>query len=314
MKTIKLNKGSINLPEKWEDLTEKQVPFVFRELMRLFAKEITPLDFQCNLLCEFTGYKAKKRTGFWYKFKRFFFELIYICLHGSKKYHAMLDLEQMQYENVQINLIALAKELNFAFKLDGLNIDCDYKFLYNPFRYLQFGVKIPIPTPYFNRNITIETNIKAREYADCFDLLTALSDNVDPVIQHHLMAKIFSILYGISIDEALKQAPEVLFGVQYWFSSIVLFFQKHPVYSILYSSENKEDDTANKIKLGQAETLLYLKKEGYHGIEDMNIVDFFNAQLKSLKDCISKALGAGMEIEKLSQETGISIYNLERLS
>ena len=280
MKTIQLNKGSINLPDCWEDLTEKQVLFVFRMLPSLFAGQITPFEFQLQLLAEFTGYKPKR------KFRKY-------------------DSETR--ENIQFNLIKLAEQLNFVFRLEDNKIIPIYDFKRNP-----FGSASPV---YFNRDVTIETNITAKQYSDCVDLLGAMHASDDVKVAEKCLVKLSAVLCDCTESEARKMPPEFLFGMMYWFTGVYHFFREHPIFGILYNgSENADSSADDKINLGMSEVILYLEKEGYAFVEDKNLIDFFNAQIKALKDSIGKAIGSGAKLEDIAARTGLSIYNIERLT
>ena len=61
------------------------------------------------------------------------------------------------------------------------------------------------------------------------------------------------------------------------------------------------------------EVCLYLQKEGYGLTDHMTINDYFDAQIKSLKDSISRATAEGAKIENIAQSTGLSLYQIEQL-
>jgi hypothetical protein len=46
----------------------------------------------------------------------------------------------------------------------------------------------------------------------------------------------------------------------------------------------------------------------------MNLNDYFDAQIKHLKDVIGKALGEGLSAFKIAQKTGIPLSTIEKLS
>ncbi len=282
MKIIQLNKGTLNLPDCWEDLTPKQTEFTFAQLIRLYNQELLPFQFQLALLVEFTGYKPSKKF-----FKR---------------------KAEEEKENINFNLIQLAQQISFAFTLEDHRIIPNNDFKRNPFHF------IDTEAPYFNRNITVETNITAKQLSDCLDLLTAYGSTEDADVKQHCLYKLFAVLYQYTMLYACSFPLEVAFGVLCWFTGIASFFQHHPVYSVLFNREKKSEDDTDKINLGMNEIILYLKKEGYSDAENMSVIDFFNAQLKSLKDSISHALGSGIKEDELSHQTGISISNIQRLS
>jgi hypothetical protein len=108
--------------------------------------------------------------------------------------------------------------------------------------------------------------------------------------------------------------PSVKFGIILWFTGIVKHYTEHPIYGLLFKSEKHPDESGNKIHLGMNEINLTLQKEGYGKPDNMNLNDYFDAQVKFLKDLINRALAEGVKPEKLSQKTGIPLSTINKLS
>jgi len=268
------------------DLSEKQKRLAFRLLLQLLAQKITPFDFQTTMLIKL-GYKPKRKD----ELGRHFF-------------------------------IIVAENLNLLFKIIGNEIIIDYDFSENPFPHLPdetFGQHIPT----FTRNFTIDTNITSRQFADCLDYLFEFTkittDTSSPEdmkqtseLRLHLLSKIAETLYKIDYDTAKKIPFEILFAIQMWFTGINIFFHRHPIYSVLF--RNNKDDDKEKITLGMSETLLHLQKEGYSNIEEMNVIDFFNAQIKSLKDNLNHAKAEGAKLEDIAKQTHLDFDTINKLT
>jgi hypothetical protein len=62
------------------------------------------------------------------------------------------------------------------------------------------------------------------------------------------------------------------------------------------------------------EIIIFLRKEGYGQADEMNLNDYFESQVKALKDSISKDIGSGAKIENIAQQTGMSIATIYKLS
>jgi len=308
MKVITLKRTTISLPDSWDDIRPDHIPAVFRNLMLLFSNEITPFQFRLNVLIVLTGYRPSLKRGFIFCTKRLFYLTFYRILKGKRRFMEMLAHEQEIEENIQFNLIQLAEQIKFAFTLDGNKIVPNYDFNHNP-------LSGWIDAPTFDRDVTVETNITARKFIDCVDLLNAYREAEDPKVQTFCLNKIMCVLYDLSMHRVKTYSPEIPFGVMYWFTSIVMFFREHPVYSVLYeSTKTGDDDDSSKINLGMSEILLYLEKEGYSFVEDKNVIEFYNAQVKALKDSINTALSSGVKIDELASQTGISAYTITRLT
>lgn len=300
MRTIQLNTKSVDLPDCWGDLTVNQKKYAFSLLIKLYAGDITPFEFKVRMFIKITGYKPKKKSYIGY-LKVFFVKLFY-SIERFDHYQAEQNLYR---ENIQDNLLHLIDMMDFAFDMDGETIVPNYLFPDNPF------LSISDTCPHFIRSYTVDTNITARQFSDCIDLLSEINGDIAQDVKYHLLCKMVSILYDITMEQAQRLPIEVLFGVSFWFTGVTKFFREHPRYSILFSSSNIGDN--RKISLGMSEVILYLKKEGYSDSSDMNLIDFFDAQVKALKDSISKAVSSGVKIENLVQSTGIDYNTLNRL-
>jgi hypothetical protein len=297
MKKIQLNsKRILALPENWDELLPDQVRFVFRNLIRLYGGEITPFEFQFDLLRELTGYRPRKQSGL--------LDVFRMIIWSQKHYFNYITERFEHQENIRFNLIRLSEQLNFIFKVEHNRIIPFYDFAHNP-----FGKHEPV---YFNRDVVVETNITARQFTDCVDLINGMNSTEDERVRRVCLQKVMAVLYGYDMEEVEKIPVEIPFGVMFWFTGIVKFFREHPVYSVLYDSAKKEDDYS-KINLGMGEVLMYLEKEGYRDPEDKNLIDFFNLQVKALKDSVNNALSQGAKIEDLVKKTGLSMNTINRL-
>ena len=300
MKTIKLNKGNLYLPSTWDELSPKQLVYAFTLLTQLFKGDIAPEDFQTRMLISITGYRPV-RKNIWYYLRK----LWLIAWNGSAWYEDYIKAIQHRNEMVNENLIRLSREIDFAFKVENNKIIPNYTFAENPFIFLSKTA------PRFSRNYTVETTLTARQYIEACDILSAIKEDVPNDIKQHLMSKAAEKLFGISYKKAKSLHPAILFGIAYWFTGIVQFFKRHPIYSVLFPEKEREDD--NPMSIGGIETLLFLRKEYGGGIDDMNLIDFFNAQVKSIKDSVHRAKAEGVKIDDIVKNTGLPLSVVSRL-
>ncbi|MDR0681760.1 MAG: hypothetical protein LBG15_07935 [Dysgonamonadaceae bacterium] len=300
MKTIQLHKGSIELPDNWEDLSYKEKIFTFGILSELFAGVLTPEVARLKMLIEYTGYKPSV------------VQLIREALSKSD-----------QREVIHFNLLKLSEQLHFAFSVEGNKIVPNYVFRTNPIPVLKLNRKI-YPGRRFELDITARTNITAREFADCFDLLSAQQHLTSDADRAECISQICAILYPKTEnykenmvsghDKQMRSVfPAAKFGIIFWFTGIARFYTGHPVYGLLFKNNKKEAGT-DKISLGMNEITLTLKKEGYGDPETMSVNDWFDSQVKYLKDMIHKSIAAGVKVTELSQKSGIPIDVIHKLS
>ena len=347
MKEIKLNKATIKLPGCWEDLTFKQKLFAFGVLIRVMTGDLKsqPHIGLLNLLIEFTGYRPS-RNYFSKRIIRIRFEIKTLCVYirnipflfryGKKEFREYVrlwkdlyrpdpDAEAKQREIINFNLLRLSEQFQFVFTIDDSEhrIIPGYDFKTNPFPYIKIGRK-KYYGKRFELDITAKTDITAREFVDCSDLLSAIDKMNSDEDRQECINQICAILYPSTRDytrnvvsrhnKAMRKVNQVIkFGIIYWFTGIYKFYTEHPVYSLLFKRNENQEENEEKVRLG-TEVILMLQREGYGLPDSMNLNDYFDAQIKHLKDVINKALGEGVSIGKLSQKTGISIDVINKLS
>ena len=301
MKTIQLNKSAIELPDCWEDLSYKEKIFTFGILSELFAGVITPEIARLKMLIEYTGYKPS---------------LVQLIREALKK-----DSEQR--EIIHFNLLKLSEELNFAFTVEENRIIPNHVFKKNPIAFIQIG-RYRYTGRRFEIDAICRTNITAREFSDCFDIFSSMQGAISDADRFMGINQICAILFpqyneyyrNLNCGHHWKMRevnPAIKFGVIYWFTGIVKYYTEHPVYSLLFKGEKNQEDSGGKIRLGMNEITLELQKEGYGTPDTMNLNDYFDAQIKYLKDRINRALADGVKRDEISQKTGIPPSTIQQL-
>lgn len=305
MKTIQLNKSTIELPNSWEDLSFKQLLSTFTVLIRLFSGELTPTQARIELLLLYTGYKP----------------------------NPWITKPEVR-ENINFNLLKLSEQITFAFSIEDPEIPPvggggavgtitpNYYFRTAPIPFIKLGLK-KYHSKRFLLDITAKTNITAKEFVDSYDLLRGINEIENKEQKEELVNQLCCILYpkhknhtenlvSGHIESMRKVNPVIKYIITYWFTGIVKFYTEHPTYSILFNRNKTTADTT-KISLGMNEVCLYLQRQGYGISDTMNLNDYFDAQVKSLKDTIGKALAEGAKIENIARETGLSFFQIEQL-
>jgi hypothetical protein len=287
-----LHDATLQLPDCWEDLTQQQAIATASVLTRLFNGEISPGRARLEMLVCYTGYRPSRKFD---------------------------DTESR--EAIRFNLLKLSERLTFAFAVEEQNIRPRFRFKRNPLPQIEVGGIVYLGK-IFNLDITAKTDITAREFVDAFDLFDAFRRAADPSLRAECLNQLCAILYPAHCDhrqnlvsgqhERMRQVPdESKMLILYRFTGILQYYTAHPVYAVLFSSTQKDD--GEKIRLGAKETALYLMREGYGDPDRMTLNDYFDAQVKALKDSVSHALAQGVKIEKLARETGLSFEIINKL-
>lgn len=337
MKTIKLNKGTLELPGAWDDLTFRQKIFAFARLKEVAEKKISPPMFRILMLQHLTGYKPSSGFFTWfamwiiYGLRLPFVYIYYLVKLGRGRTSAYLSVwkdyhrpERKDRDTINYNLYRLSEQLDFAFSIEDHKVVWNRRFSRNPFPYLKIQGR-KFTGRKFIRDVAPFTNITAKEYCDCCELYAGIIDSQDAAYKERCLDKLISILYPekedytenlVSDQMELISAlsPEIKFGVMFWFAGIVEFYTRHPVYSVLFRANRDGEDSRNKISVGMSETILMIRKKGYPSIATDTVNDFFDAQIKIIKDNLAEAIAKGAKIEDLAKTTGFSIDLINRLT
>ena len=278
MRVIPLNKGSLELPTDWTELNKNCQRAGWEMLLRVMSGEMEPFVWQVNMLRLITGYTPKHPT-----------------------------------ENILENLRRLAELLTFAFHVEEDNKvvlnyemhDCPVQLFGNK------GIQ-----PYFIRDRIVSTNLTAGMYADGLQLLEMLNDESNTEDDRlYYLTKLAQVLWRMEMNaRAPEPTPGELLAVTVWFTGVVLFFQEHDVYSVLFDAKKANDKPDDYISLGVQEIILEIASNGRPDARDMNLLEFFDAQIKLLKDRIADAKSDGADTSDIIKKTGLPLNTILRLS
>ena len=346
MKAIKIKKKTVLIPNSWEDLDFKEKLFTFKILIRVLHGDLKDIPHVglIKLLIKFTGYKPPSRF-FSCKTCKFAWNVAWVYLlnipflynYGWKEYREYARLlinvfrpdpkaKEREQELIDIGLLRLAEQINFVYEVDAetRRIIPKYTFNQNPFPWIIVRGNKYIGKRFF-LDVSASTDITARCFVDALDLLMAMAKMTNRENKDECVNKICAMLYPaipnhneniLSGHARLMRElnPVVKFGIVYWFTGIVQLFREHDVYRVLFDRDKTSEDSGEKISVGMNEVALFLKKEGYGDPNDMNLLDYFDAQVKSLKDYISKAIADGVKPNEIAQKTGIPQTTINKLS
>ena len=291
MKRIQTSGKDLLLPEDWMEISEKQRRKGFELLALVMAGAMDPFEWQLHMLIEITGYKPSRATR-----------------------RALLGYKQHTVRDTVIeNLRRLAECLDFAFSIEDNKVQIKYDMHDCPFElFKNKGVQ-----PHFTRDRLIETNLTAGIYAEATQILSMVNDkDNDDEDRLYYMSKLAKTLWRVETNaHAPEPTPVELLAVTVWFTGVALFFQEHDTYSVLFDAvKSEKEKPEDHISLGVQEIILELETAGHRDVRNMGLLDFFDAQVKLLKDRIADAKSGGSSIADIVKKTGLSINTITRLS
>ena len=272
------------------EISEKQRRKGFELLAAVMAGAMDPFEWQLYMLFEITGYMPSRATR-----------------------RALLGYKQHTVRDTVIeNLRRLAECLDFVFSIEENKVQIKYDMHDCPFELFKGkGVQ-----PHFIRDRLIETNLTAGIYAEATQILSMVNDkDNDDDDRLYYMSKLAKTLWRVETNaHAPEPTPVELLAVTVWFTGVALFFQEHDTYSVLFDAvKSEKEKPEDYISLGVQEIILELETTGHRDVRNMGLLDFFDAQIKLLKDRISEAKSGGSSVADIVKKTGLSINTVTRL-
>lgn len=285
MKSLAINeKTSVELPTDWSEIPESQRLTVFAAMLEMMAdpNKIHPVMVQYLILRIFTGYKPSR----WPK-------------------------SSIEQDNIDTNLARISEQIDFAFRVEnGIVTPRTDTFHDNPFPNL---FKKCHTTVYFAKDYTVRTNMTARIWCNICDIISLMDSTNDATEKLHLCHRLASEIYpGIEFDEIQKTVTPVIgLALTLWVTGVMNYFAEHPIYSMLFSKE--QGSSSERISLGVGETLLTLQKD-YPDIEKFNVFTYMDAQIRSLRSTIERALADKMSHADIASKMNIPVSTIIKLS
>lgn len=294
MITIQGKKRPISIPSSWEELAPWQYVFTITKLLQLISRQLSLFDFRIALMLCYTGYRPKQFRIF--------------------------PISPEEQEIIHFNLVRISEQITFPLRKKNESLEINNLFLKNPIPFVRIRRK-KYRGKRFDVGVVIRTDITAKNFSDALDTAKAFAETQSEECLNTLCA----ILYPKHEDHARNMLSDhhkkfsrvgydVRFGILIWFTGIVEYFSTHPDYKILFQNNTESED---KITLGMSETIMHLVLVGFGSKQEMentNVVDYFDLQIKSLKQTIAEARGNGAKTEDIAKHTRMSYSLIEKLS
>jgi hypothetical protein len=293
MITVQGTRRPIHLPSSWEDLTTRQYLYTVARLLLLVVGQITLPDLRVTLLLHYTGYRPRR----W----------------------QLIPEQPERRATINHHLVLLSELITFPVRSGEINT----RFHRNPLPFVKIG-RERYAGKRFDTGIVTRTDITAREFSDAFDLLKAYAASKREECLDALCAILYPAIPGDPRRNALSgherrvaRLPVVTrHAILLWFTGVVRYFVDHPDYKLLFSGDSS-DHNHDRVDLGLSETIMHLSLDGFGSREEMEratVVDYFDMQLKSLKNKITAAIAAGVKIHDIASRARLPYSTINRLS
>ena len=283
MLSVKLHNNTLSLPDSWEDLT----PVEYIKILHILNTEYFRSVAQLKILYMLTGYKISRK-----------------------------NLTTEKRDIINNNLRNLASLITFPFG-DGI---INHNLKRNPIPFIRIGLR-KIHGLKFDIGEFTKTNITAIQFADAYELAKDYQNTSSQESLYLLTAILYpgkrihsEVIHSDYASKFKNVDIAILKGVHFWFTSVIRYFMDDEIYGLLFKGEQIKDE--DYISLGMKETILGLSEKGYGDIDkvsSLNVLDFFDLQIKNLKQIIQDALAKGAKTENIAKELNINYSTIMRL-
>lgn len=302
------------LPKCWSDMESNKMILVFSLALLVVDGSLSIEQFRLKCL---KIYVSDEMISYYFKiyradYRRQWWRSLLNFIRYQKWDRPVKLAMDEQVEELTSCLVIKSNAFNWVFKLqDGVHVlNCDFRSNPVPRLFCLNGV-------IFNINKIVETTITAKQFSDCYEIASAYASSKDEKFLDLLILEMYA--FGLSEHRRAcfmigisKLEISVKICIYSYFNSIILFIYNHPDYSLLFSDNEKYDNT---LKIS-GESIFRLSEAGYgsvHDIESMNLLRFFDLQLADLKCNIQRSIGLGRKAEEIARSTGISMRVINKL-
>ena len=312
----------LNIPTSWEELTRLQFADISEILFNASSSKEPAQVTRLRILEALTGSRlvasSSKRAGCMQKvaeYTRFIFKVsvnediaavLSPDFRDALKWCLPEEIQDKRWleelDNV-INLLQPSLDFNFAINKNLLT-----EIFINR-------------QPYFGPDFTVDkfgilkTDITTGEYFDALEFLRVLGKTGDL----SYLVNIAGCLYRTdrtkyNTFDAQQRAvifkpasPKYLKAVWFMLLSWQHYFIHHPVFGILFSRDEGND---NKINIGSSSLIYGLSKEGYGSLNEvslMHIDDFFAIQVKNIRDSVNSLRALKKNDAEIAKELKLPI-------
>jgi len=335
MITLKHKSKTINIPDRWEELTPEQYLAVVAIIEDISSGNLGFFDAKLKIMQMLTGYKRSR--------KHYTDEEIEIINNNlvilAEKMRFIFRPEYTDPEMLEVFSVELRDELENKFPFEIFNPEMreQLAMLGNRLKYtisLKLDMrKNPIPIISYQRNKykgpmweidknnLMATDILAGEYIDALSYYRIYHQTHDEKYLYGLMA----VLYRSdrSVYETLGAVARMAFftgkmekykkGAFYFFQSIQEYLMQRSPYRLLYGVAPSD---GGKISLGMVDSLYSLSKEGYGSTSEVaavNLIDFLNLRMKQLIDAVKTMRASKKKVHEIADALQLPIETIQQI-
>ena len=191
--------------------------------------------------------------------------------------------------------------------------------------------KAVLQGPVFNTaDGDIDTNLKAGQYLDALEYFNAWSNGRNPKYLDAFIGCLYKYIpqgseilppekgesqptagEGVIPDLSLKKTKDALIMV---FLYIQQTFVNDPIFGILFTGNSSS--TGKKLSLGNSEAIYQVVEAGYGSqkeVSEMNIRDFFNIQIRIIKNNVAILRGQKKNSAEISKELNLPLEIVQNI-
>lgn len=327
MLKLKFNKNKYEVPDKWEELSQKQFMEILEAIADLFAGKHTLFEFRILTVLIVMGIKPRRIRSV--ERQNLMSENIYrISAHlpfplrveyaaGKTIDRLKKDLRTQLSHFLPDELDPTIPEVRWAQKakkqvvpnfIFSANLVPEIRLRRKKLRGYKFNLDGKILTTTLSAQQYIEAQTAYNEYADSADRNMLL-----------LLAGILYFPAPYNGETALQNSkllaklePEILDAVFINFQGIQQFITQRTKYSLLFSGR-KTKRKGSAMQPGLEAVVFSLIKSGVNAPEEMNLVKFLELMYNDLVSSITSLHNQEVPLDKIAEQTGLTIAKITQV-
>jgi hypothetical protein len=341
---IKSKKGIVNIPNEWGELSQEQYLDVMALMYTHPVRSNSAMDmfeFRLRLLNLLSGY-ARSNKKYSPVDQEDINSILYILAAKMtfvyRPYYPETEIFEVMSEDLSEKLkISFPYDLSatdFAHEIHQFNDlvkytpVINYNMKQNPLSVLKIkrpwkrSLKVKGPVFDIDPLGVAITNITAGEYVDAQDYYSLYNSTHEDRYLKALCFVFYRLYPGaynaVKTQKQLNQNPEIsdifFLGFYSFFQNIQEYFLTHPVFKILYTST--ETAAANKISLGNAESIYNAAANGYGNVEqikNLNLADYMSLLVKDIKDGVATLRGYKKKDHEIAKALKLPIEIIKKI-
>lgn len=326
METLIFNKNKYDVPNRWEELSQKQFLQILDEIKNLFAGKLGVFEFRIMVALIVMGIKPRRirsaekqllQSENVYRIScalPFPLRIEYAAEKSFNKFPNEVQEQLTRFLPEELNQstphfrwAAKAKKAmvpDFIFAANLVPVISD-------FRHNLTGYKFSLTDKILSTSLTADQYTEAQTAYNRY-IAEGSESMLNLLVAILYLTPQYNGEYALQLSQSLKWIkPEVKNAVFVNFQAIQQFLTTRTKYSVLFNAKTKKKSTGSQP--GLESVIFSLIKSGVAAPGNMNLVQFFELMYNDLVSSVQSLHKQETPLDKIAYQTGLSINTINQL-